>query len=138
MELSNHVPVQWLQTNYKLSCVAVLRIVPLPVFVDMNVTREILAFRDRNVIKVEMCLIENFVDHRAKRILFSLKCKLKIRVEYLFIKKINKIIKTLYLNYVGFIMSGNKGCEKIAVKVIKKHKLTQWKTYFKIAYSTEN
>lgn len=88
MELSNHVPVQWLQTNYKLSCVAVLRIVPLPVFVDMNVTREILAFRDRNVIKVEMCLIENFVDHRAKRILFSLKCKLKIRVEYLFIKKI--------------------------------------------------
>ena len=43
MELSNHVPVQWLQTNYKLSCVAVLRIVPLPVFVDMNVTREILA-----------------------------------------------------------------------------------------------
>ena len=36
MELSKYVPIQCLQTNYKVSCAAVLRIGPLPILVNMN------------------------------------------------------------------------------------------------------
>ena len=40
-------------------------------------------------------------------------------------KKKTKMIKIFCLKYAGFIMSDNKSCEKITVKVIKKRELTQ-------------